>query len=132
MDRHRDPLFAAEPLREADVVGVPVGEEQGADVGHRPAHRGQLPGDVPVVAGQAGIDDGHLAGLLQEVGVDEALVADAVDAWCDLHWGLLEPAGQVRAQPPTMAGREPTSSARSRATSPAPLPTSRAFERPSA
>jgi probable F420-dependent oxidoreductase len=85
MDRHRDPPLAAEPLREADVVGVPVGQEQGADVGDHPAHRGQLAGDGPVVAGQAGIDDGHLAGVLQQVGVDEALVADAVDARCDLH-----------------------------------------------
>jgi hypothetical protein len=36
MHRHRDVVFATEPLRQADVVGVPMGKEQGADVGDRP------------------------------------------------------------------------------------------------
>jgi hypothetical protein len=85
MDRHGDLLFAAEPLREADVVGMPVGEDQGPDVGDRSAHRGQLPRDVPVVAGQTGVDDRHLAGILEQVGVDHALVADPVNPWRDLH-----------------------------------------------
>ena len=32
MDRNRDPLVAAEPLREADVVGMAVGENERADI----------------------------------------------------------------------------------------------------
>jgi hypothetical protein len=92
MDRHRDVLFAAEPLRKADVVGVPMGKEQGTDVGDGPPHRSQLPGNVPVVAGHAGIDDRHLTGILEQVGIDEALVTDAVNARCNLHTDLLEPA----------------------------------------
>jgi hypothetical protein len=90
MDRHRDLLLAAEALGEADVVAVPVGQDQGADVGDRPAHRSQLPRDVPVVAGHAGVDDRHLAGLLEQVGVDDAAVTNAVDALRDLHLDPLE------------------------------------------
>jgi hypothetical protein len=93
VDRHRDPPFAAQPLREADVVGVPVGEDQCPDVGGRAAHHGQLPGDVGVEAGHPGVDDRYLAGLLDEVCVDHAVVANPVDAWRNLHDGILHPAG---------------------------------------
>jgi hypothetical protein len=91
--RHRDLPFAAQPLREPDVVGVPVGEHQRPDVGGRSAHRGQLPVDVVVEAGHPGVDDRYLTGLLDEVCVDHAVAADPVDAWRNLHDGILRPAG---------------------------------------
>src|SRR5215211_1950364 len=69
-----------------------MGEEQGADVGARTAHHAQLTGDVTVVARHAGVDAGPLAGVLEKVGVDHALVADPVDARCDLHRNPLKPA----------------------------------------
>jgi hypothetical protein len=66
-----------------------MGKEQGADVGDRPPHRSQLSGNVSVVAGHAGVDDRHLAGVLEQVGVDDALVTDAVDPWRNLHSTML-------------------------------------------
>jgi hypothetical protein len=90
--RHRDPSFAAQPLRKADVVGMPVGENQRLDVGGRAAHRGQLPVNVLVEAGHPGIDDRYLSGLLDEVCVDHVVVADPVNARRNLHDEILPPA----------------------------------------
>jgi hypothetical protein len=89
MDRYRNLPLSPEPLREADVIAVPVGEDQRPDVSGASAHRGQLAVDVLVVAGHSGVDDGHLAALLDEIRVDHAVVADAVDARRNLHDGLL-------------------------------------------
>ena len=80
MDRNRDPLVAAEPLREADVVGMAVGENERADIRDRPTHGRKLLGDVSVEAGDTGVDDRHLPRLLDEVRVDAAPVSQSMDA----------------------------------------------------
>ena len=59
---------------------MPVGQDQRTHICGRPAHRGQFSVDVAVVTRHARVDDGHLAGLLDQVGVDHAVVADPVDA----------------------------------------------------
>jgi hypothetical protein len=51
------------------VVGVPVGEDEGPDVGQRPTHCRQLVRQVTIEAGHAGVDDRDLPDLLQKVGV---------------------------------------------------------------
>ena len=124
VDRHRDPSVAAEPLREADVVGVAVGEDERADIRGRPSHRRQLPGDVPVEAGHPRVDDRHLPRFLDEVRVDDALVAQSMDARSDLH--RAEP---PRARRPGSAGRSSSGTWRSRATSRPRDPTPRGVPR---
>jgi hypothetical protein len=47
-----------------------------------------------VEAGDPGVDDRYLAGLLDQVCVDHAVAADPVDARRDLHDGILRSAGQ--------------------------------------
>src|SRR5207302_5791473 len=71
---------------------MPVSQDQRTDIGGRPAHRGQFPVDVAVVAGQARVNNGHLPGLLDQVGVDHAVAADPVDARSNLHDPILPPA----------------------------------------
>jgi hypothetical protein len=46
-----------------------------------------------VEAGHPGVDDRYLAGLLNQVCVDHAVVADPVDARRDLHDEILHSAG---------------------------------------
>jgi hypothetical protein len=72
---------------------MPVGEDQRPHVGGRPAHRGQFPVDVLVVAGYPGVDDGHLPGLLDQVGVDHAVAADPVDTGTIFMTKSSHPAG---------------------------------------
>jgi hypothetical protein len=71
-----------------------VGQDQRTDIGRRPAHRGQFPVDVAVVAGQARVNDGHLPGLFDQVGIDHAVAADPVDARSNLH-GRILPSGKM-------------------------------------
>ena len=70
VDRGQDRPLAAESLGEAEVVAVAVGQHERPDVVERAAHRGQLAREVGPVAGHAGVDDRHLARLLDQVGVD--------------------------------------------------------------
>jgi hypothetical protein len=91
VNRHRDCPLAPQPLREADVVRMPVSQNQRTDIGGRPAHRGQFPVDVAVVAGHARVNNGHLPGLLDQVGIDHAVAADPVDARSNLHDRILPP-----------------------------------------
>ena len=84
VDVDRDVRLQAEAIREADVVGVAMGDQQGAYVGERAAHRCQLGEEVVPLAGEACVDDGHAAGILDQVGGDD-VVADAVERWRELH-----------------------------------------------
>src|SRR5690242_6321812 len=86
---------------------MPVGEDQRPEVGGCAAHRGQFAGDVLVEAGHPGVDDRHLAGLLDEVRVDHAVVADPVDSWRNLHDGILPPAAEWASMPLTSAEDPP-------------------------
>jgi hypothetical protein len=75
---------AAQPFREPDVVGVPVGEDDSADVGEwsaEPPHFGE---QVPPVPGQAGVDQGDAIVGVDQVGGDD-VVADAVQMWTESH-----------------------------------------------
>ena len=80
----RDAVVAAEPFGEADVIGIAVGQDQAADVAHRTAHGLQLGLEVTPLAGDAGVDQGQLAVLLDEVGRDD-VVADAVKGRREPH-----------------------------------------------
>ena len=64
-------MVATEPLGEADVIGIAVGQYHAADVGDRAAHLGELGQEIAPLAGHAGVDQRELAVLLDEVGVDE-------------------------------------------------------------
>ncbi len=87
VDEDRDATFAAESLGEADVVGVPVGQDDRPHVVERATHRGQLGRQVAPEAGQAGVDDRDLAALFDEVAVDEAR-AEPVERLRELHRDL--------------------------------------------
>src|SRR6266540_4197068 len=76
-----------------------VCEDERADIGERPTHHVQLAGDVPVVAGHPCVDDRHRAGLLDEVGVDDAVVADAMNVRCDLYDEPLQPSTTIFSLP---------------------------------
>jgi hypothetical protein len=93
VDRDRDVALLAEPLGEADVVAVTVGEDERAHVRDRPAHRRELAGEVAVQAGHPGVHDGDLVRFLDEVRVDDAAVPDAVADGGDPH---LEPSRRRR------------------------------------
>jgi hypothetical protein len=88
VDLRRDPAVRPEPLGEADVIGVAVGQDERADVVERPAHGGQLLRQIGPVAGHPGVDDRDLAGLLDEIGIDVA-VADAMERRGNLHSPIL-------------------------------------------
>ena len=65
-------MVASEPFGEADVIGVAVGEHHATNVHDRPAHGGELVLQIaPLARRNAGIDQGELADLLDEVAVDE-------------------------------------------------------------
>src|SRR6266568_3661691 len=81
---HRDPSLAPQALSETDVIDVGVGENEGANVGHRSAHGGKLRREIVPVAGRAGVDDRDLTAFLEEVRVDEA-GSDPVDPRRDLQ-----------------------------------------------
>jgi len=91
VDPDRNGPLASKAFGEADVVAVAVGQHQGSDVGDRPAHRRQLGREIRVVAGNAGVDDRDLAGILDEVAVDDAVDTDSMDRRCDLHDGTILP-----------------------------------------
>ncbi len=88
VDADRDAVLRADAFGEADVVRVPVREDQGADVLDRAPHGRQLAEQVTVVAGHAGVDDRDLAGLLDQVAVD-VVVAKAVQGRRESHELLL-------------------------------------------
>lgn len=56
----------------ADVIGMGMGEEDGADSGERNADVGELGGEfrVACLAAEAGVDEHPAVGQLDEVGVD--------------------------------------------------------------
>jgi hypothetical protein len=82
VDRHT--VLAAEPLGEADVVGVAVGEHHAADVGERPAHRLEFVGELVPLPREAGVDDGDALGRVDEVDGHD-VGADAVEGGAELH-----------------------------------------------
>ena len=84
VDADRYPMLVADALGEADVVGVAMREDDRAHVLDRAAHRGELVDEVAVIRGHSGIDDGHLAGFLDEVAADEVL-AETVHGGGDTH-----------------------------------------------
>jgi hypothetical protein len=88
VDPRRHPELDAEPLGEADVVGVAVGQDHCPDVVERPAHCCELRREVAPETRQPGVDDRDLRAVGDEVGVDAA-VAEAVEAWGDLHSRIL-------------------------------------------
>ena len=72
VDEDRRRALAADPLGEADVVGVAVGKHHRPDVVERAAHGGQFAREIAPVRGRAGVDDRHLAVRLDQVRIDEA------------------------------------------------------------
>ena len=84
MHPYGDPALAAQPLGEADVIGVRVREHERADILDRQPHRRELGRQVIPVAGGAGVDDRHLAGLFEQVHVHQTW-AETADARRDLH-----------------------------------------------
>jgi hypothetical protein len=87
VDEDPDAALPAQPLGEADVVGVPVRQDEATDVVEGAAHRGQLGRQVLPVAGQAGIDDRDLAALFDQVAVDDAR-AEPAERFRELHLRL--------------------------------------------
>src|SRR5205085_12518569 len=85
VDGDRNVPLGAELFRVPDVVAVTMRQDERPDVLDRAAHRRQLSRQVAIQAGEARIDDRDLTRLLHEIGVDDALVADAADAVSDLH-----------------------------------------------
>ncbi len=84
MDVDRDVGLSPKAFREADVIGVAVGDQQGADVGDGPTHSPQLRHELVPLAGDAGVDHGHATGVFDEVGSDD-VVADPVQRGGELH-----------------------------------------------
>ncbi len=97
VDQHGPPAFAPRQLREADVIGVAVGEDDCPDVLEAAAHRRELGREQPPQAGGAGVDDRDLAGVLDQVGIDDAVRTHAVDPRRDLHQGIPGNAASVAA-----------------------------------
>src|SRR3954451_19789036 len=89
VDRDGNAMVVPEPFREADVVAVTVREDERLDVIHAPAHRRELPWEVSIEPGQAGVDERHASALFDEVRIDLAVASDAVDPWRDFHPRLL-------------------------------------------
>src|SRR5690606_31260365 len=77
-------------LRDAQVVGVTVGQQDGGDVLQGAAHRVELREQVPPQPGQTGVDDGDPAALLDEVDGHQVR-AGPVQARRDAHHGPLSP-----------------------------------------
>jgi hypothetical protein len=71
MDQDGNVPFTANPFGKAQVVRMSVGQDDRPNVFELSAHRFEFGRQVSrVVAGRARVDDGHFAGLLQEVDVD--------------------------------------------------------------
>jgi hypothetical protein len=113
VDRDRDVSLRAEPLGEADVVAVAVGQDQGAHVLDRSAQRRELLRQVPVQAGDPRVDEGDLVRLLDQIGIDDAVISDAVDARCDLYIDLPRPWARPRGSVPPSIGSPPRNGERS-------------------
>ena len=93
VDVDRNAALAMEARGESDVVGVAVRQDDRTDVVERPTHLGERVDELAPLSGQAGIDDGDLAGILDQVTVDD-IRADLVEGRRELHvgvasWGLL-------------------------------------------
>src|SRR6188768_2990116 len=88
MDVDGDAGLPMQASRVADMVGIAVSKDDGADVGHGAAHRRELTFEVAVLARHPGIDDRDAPAVFDEVAVDEA-VAESVQAVRELHQGLL-------------------------------------------
>ena len=95
VDRHREAALGPGALGEADVVGVPVGQDDGPDVVQGATHRRQLGQQVRPVAGHPRVDDRDAAGLLEEVHIDQAR-AESTDPVGDLHRPIVPPAVRPR------------------------------------
>ncbi len=86
VDEHRDAHLLTEPLGEADVVAVAVGQDQTADVRERTTDVVELALKVVPVPGEARVDQGDALGQVDEVRGDD-VVADAVQVGGELHGG---------------------------------------------
>jgi hypothetical protein len=78
-----------ETRREPDVVRVAVSQDDSADVVDGPAHAGELVLEFAPLSGQARIDDRHLAGLFDQIAVDDA-GSDLMEGRGELHRSPLE------------------------------------------
>ncbi len=92
MDTDRPAPLGAAALGETDVVAVAVRQNYRSDVLEAAPHRGELSREVVPQAREPGIDDGDLAAVLDQVGVDDAVTADAANSGCDLHGFLVQSA----------------------------------------
>jgi len=54
------------------MIGMSVGQDDRADVGHAPADRRESRFELPVIARVAGVDDRQLAAVVDDVPVDPA------------------------------------------------------------
>lgn len=75
-----------ERVGQTGVVGVAVGEEDGADVCQGTARIGQVLAQLPEVCRQTSVDENQSVGILDQVEIDD-VVAEAVDAWSDVAVG---------------------------------------------
>ena len=84
MHGHRSAVPAAHLLGEANVIRVPVGQDDRLDVFDSVTHRSQLAGKIGVIRRQAGVDDRDRSALLDEIARD-AVIAQSVQGWSELH-----------------------------------------------
>ncbi len=86
VDVHRHLRLGAQPLGEADVIAVAVGQDEAADIGQRTTDQFELALEVAPMPGKARIDQGDPLRQVDEVRGDD-VVAQAVQAGCELHDG---------------------------------------------
>jgi hypothetical protein len=84
MDVYSNALALPEPLREADVVGVTVSQNDAPNVIERAAQLRQLLLQLTPVARQTCVDDRDPSGLLNEVTVND-IRATAMQTGCEPH-----------------------------------------------
>ena len=87
VDVHGDARLAVQPGGEADVVGIPVREDERPHVAEALAHRGQLGLKWFPVARQPGVDDRDAVLTGDQVAVDDVR-ADPAQAADNLHDNL--------------------------------------------
>src|SRR5689334_8462111 len=87
VDRHA--RFGPQPFGEADVVDVPVRQQQRLDVVQRPAEHSQLALQVIPQAGQSGIDDRELPAIVDQIAVDQARRPESMEMRSEFHGTVL-------------------------------------------
>ena len=84
MDVDRSAVFSMQSRGEADVIGVTMRQQYRTNVVERAAHAAELLLELPPLTGQAGVDEGQLAALFNQVAVDD-VGADLMERGSELH-----------------------------------------------